>query len=700
MILYRKGDLKMINLIGQQFGNYRILQQIGQGGFANVFLGEHLYLKTRAAIKVIHTQMSQNDLQDFLNEAQMLAALKHPHIVRILDFGEQNDIPFLIMEYAAQGTLRQRHPRGPILPITTILPYVKQVAAALQYAHDHKLIHRDVKPANVLLDEQDNVLLSDFGIATIAHHTSSMQTSTFAGTAAYMAPEQLRGKPVPASDQYALAIMVYEWLCGQLPYEGDPVAVGIQHLTTPIPSLCMHNDALSPDIEAVVHQAMAKDPKRRFVNVQAFATALAQASEPTLLQILAPELPPSPTAATILPTQPPSPTTAPPLPSSALPSPPSGTSISAIKPQSAKRGIPRRTALLGLIGLTVTSIAASGLIWLTHPFSSSSYFTPSTSNMPSPRTSDPTSIPTPTPTPTPIGTTFYTYHGHFDQIRAIAWSPDSKRIVSASADTTAQVWDASTGGNALIYRGHSSYVEGVAWSPDSQRIASGSADSSVQIWNANTGNLIYTYPGHSLWVNRVSWSYDGKYIASGEQSSTAGKIVEVRVWAVDTGNTLVIYRGHANGVFAVAWSPDGTRIASDGYDGTVQVWEATTGKLISSYKDNIDHFGLSWSPDNKYIVVGGYDRRARVLDAKTGNIVYAYDSQTKAEGDVAWSPEGNHIALGCDDQTVQIWDRRTGSIVFTYQGHTDWLSALAWSPDSKRIASGSHDTTVRVWQAT
>ena len=124
---------------------------------------------------------------------------------------------------------------------------------------------------------QDTVLLSDFGIATIAHYTSSMRTSNYAGTAAYTAPEQLMGKPVPASDQYALAIMVYEWLCGALPYQGAPHEVGMQHLMAPIPSLLELNNTLPPQIEAVVHQAMAKDPKLRFATIVDFADALEQA---------------------------------------------------------------------------------------------------------------------------------------------------------------------------------------------------------------------------------------------------------------------------------------------------------------------------------------------------------------------------------------------------------------------------------------
>src|SRR5437660_523133 len=118
----------MSDRIGQQFGSYHLIRLLGQGGFADVYLGEHIYLKTKAAIKILQTRMTGNDLQDFIKEAQTIAALKHPHILRVLDFGVDGATPFLVMEYAPNGTLRDRHPRSSILPPTTILPYVKQVA--------------------------------------------------------------------------------------------------------------------------------------------------------------------------------------------------------------------------------------------------------------------------------------------------------------------------------------------------------------------------------------------------------------------------------------------------------------------------------------------------------------------------------------------------------------------------------------------
>ncbi len=202
----------MADYVGQQLGNYRIIRLLGTGGFAEVYLGEHIRLNTQAAIKVLHTQLTDKEMEEFLNEARTIARLDHPNIVRVYEFDVRGGIPFLVMTYAPNGTLRQRHPRGTMLPLPTIVPYVRQIADALQYAHDSKLIHRDIKPENMLVGKRNEILLSDFGIATVARTTRSETDQQIAGTAAYMSPEQIQGHARFASDQYSLGIVVYEWL--------------------------------------------------------------------------------------------------------------------------------------------------------------------------------------------------------------------------------------------------------------------------------------------------------------------------------------------------------------------------------------------------------------------------------------------------------------------------------------------------------
>src|SRR5437667_3759510 len=224
----------MADLSGQQLGNYQLIRLLGEGGFAEVYLGEHIYLGTQAAIKVLHTQLTHDDVNRFRTEARTIARLIHPHIVRVLEFGVEGAIPFLVMDYAPNGTLRQRHPKSTrVLPAVSAL-YIKQVAAALQYAHDRKVIHRDIKPENMLLGRNNEVLLSDFGIAVVAQSSRYQEGGQeIGGTIAYMAPEQLQGRAVPASDQYALGMITYEWLSGDRPFQGSFPEIASQHMLTP-----------------------------------------------------------------------------------------------------------------------------------------------------------------------------------------------------------------------------------------------------------------------------------------------------------------------------------------------------------------------------------------------------------------------------------------------------------------------------------
>src|SRR6202022_2015727 len=239
--------LHMIDYRGQRLGNYQLTRLLGEGGFAQVYLGEHVYLSTQAAIKVLNTQLD-NDLDWFRTEARTIARLVHPNIVRVLEFGVEGNTPFLVMDYAPKGTLRQRHPKGKPLPLSTVISYVKQIAEALQYAHDEKLVHRDVKPENMLVGRGNEVLLSDFGIALMSQTMLGMDMQNMAGTLAYMAPEQIQGHPPRASDQYALGIIVYEWLTGERPFDGSFTEVISQQLSVSPLSLRARMPTVAPAI--------------------------------------------------------------------------------------------------------------------------------------------------------------------------------------------------------------------------------------------------------------------------------------------------------------------------------------------------------------------------------------------------------------------------------------------------------------------
>jgi eukaryotic-like serine/threonine-protein kinase len=660
----------MADLTGQQLGNYHLVRPLGRGGFAQVYLGEHLRLGTQAAIKLLSTRLADDDVEQFLAEARTIARLEHPHIIRILDFDVEQDIPFLVMSYAPNGTMRQRYPKGTRLLLDSILAYLKQIAGALQYAHDEKLIHRDIKPENLLLSRHDDILLSDFGIAVVAHSSRSQSTQEISGTVSYMAPEQIQGKPRPASDQYSSGMIVYEWLCGCLPFHGTTAEIATQHLYADLPPLREQVPGIAPAIEAVVLKALEKDPHQRFASMQEFATAFEQtcySSFPAAMTSL-PNLTTRFASATYAQEQAPfytSPTVAdgkfqPPEPAKA-------------------RGISRRTLLFGAIGMIGLAGASGGLAW----------WALSQRRL--------------------VGTTLVIYTGHLGQVSTVAWSPGGTRIASGSPDQTVQVWDATSGAHPFIYRGHTTNINAVAWSPvrSSQRVASASGNSffggehSVQIWNAATGEHILTYTGHTQPVRSVTWSPNGTRIASGSEDKT------VQIWDAGSGSPILVYSKHKALVSSVAWSPDGKRIASASDDRTVQVWDVRTAMPIFSFSHTSTVNAVGWSPDGKRIASAsgniflGGEHSVRIWDAATGGLLLTYREHMTAVSTIAWSPDGKRIASASSglEKTVHIWDATSGSTIFTYQGHTLGVNAVAWSPDGQLLASASNDGTVRVWQA-
>jgi serine/threonine protein kinase len=273
--------------INLQLGNYRLQRPLGHGGFADVFLGQHVFLNTEAAIKVLHTQLRDKDLDKFLQEARTIAHLTHPNIIHVLDFGTYEEEPFLVMEYAPHGNLRDHHARGTIVDLQTTVSYVKQIAAGLQYAHNANLVHCDVKPENMLVGQNKQILISDFGISIVTQSTQTQSTlEEVQGTAAYMAPEQINGKPKPASDQYALGIITYEWLCGEKPFNGSFIELCNKHITQLPPPLRSKNPDITAEIEYVVMTALEKDPAKRFSSIRAFANALEQAYHATQQRLL------------------------------------------------------------------------------------------------------------------------------------------------------------------------------------------------------------------------------------------------------------------------------------------------------------------------------------------------------------------------------------------------------------------------------
>jgi putative hemolysin len=244
-----------------------------------------------------------------------------------------------------------------------------------------------------------------------------------------------------------------------------------------------------------------------------------------------------------------------------------------------------------------------------------------------------------------------TLRGHTDVVSSVCFSPDGKRLASASRDQTVKVWDARTGQEQLTLQGHTAPVLGVCFSPDGQRLASASEDKTVKVWDAALGKEVLTLKGHRGGVPGICFSPDGRRLASASWDRT------VKVWDAQTGQELLTLKGHTAAIYSVSFNPDGSRLASASYDRTVKVWDAETGQ------------------------------EERTLQGHTDVV-----------SSVCFSPDGKRLASASMDKTVKVWDALTGQDLLTFHGHTSGVRSVCFSPDGRRLASaGDTDPKVKVW---
>ncbi len=649
---------------------YRIISRIGKGGFSAIYKAADNQFDGRVvAIK----EISQGNLtgqelaeatEAFTHDVHRLAGLVHPNLPRIYDQFTEARCWYIVMDFIEGKTLEERlhDARDGHLLLEQVLQIGIQLCTVLDYLHTRQppLVFRDLKPANIMLTPANDLYLIDF---SIAHHFRRGQAKADVafGTPGYAAPEQYGSTPpTPGSDIYSLGATLHHLLSGNDPSETPFCFAPLQ--------------SCPAGLETLIMQMVDMDESKRPANLAAIKQALQRITADEQIEMALPgvlQALPSPTVHR--------PTTS---PGQIPPAPGIVAKQIALqrRPAPGKRGktkrvyeivvgnrgfsLSRRKFVIGMVGLVVVG---GGITWIHNTLSQKSL-------------------------------TLYTYSGHSNWVYSVAWSPNGKRIASASFDGTVQVWDALTGGHVFTYRGHTLAVNAAAWSPNGKRIASASSDGSVQVWMAATGERLLTYRGHTGPVKAMAWSPDSIRIAS------AGDDATVQMWIATTGRPLLTYRGDAGSIKAVAWSPDGTQLASAGNGDTVQQWDATTGDNIYTYTGHTSAVNaVAWSPNGKRVASASFDGTVQVWDTLTGSHVFTYRGHTSAVNAAAWSPDGKRIASASADGTVQVWDATAGSNIYIYTGHgKDFagtsIIAVAWSPDGKLIASGGGDETVQVWQ--
>ncbi len=281
---------------------------------------------------------------------------------------------------------------------------------------------------------------------------------------------------------------------------------------------------------------------------------------------------------------------------------------------------------------------------------------------------------------------------HTAEVRSAAFSPNGKKIVTASYDNTAKIWDALTGECLHALEGHTYGVYSAAFSPDGKKIVTAS-DETAKIWDASTGQCLHTLEDHTCGVYSAAFSPDGKKIVTASWDKTA------KIWDVLTGDCLHTLEGHRGEIETGAFSPDGKKIVTASYDKTAKIWDALTGECLHTLEGHTERVDSAvFSPDGSKIVTASADRTVKIWDAITGECLHTLEDHTNGVSSAVFSPDGSKIVTASFDRTARIWDALTGECLRILEGHTNWVWSAAFSPDGKKIVTASSDRTVKIWQ--
>ncbi len=284
--------------------------------------------------------------------------------------------------------------------------------------------------------------------------------------------------------------------------------------------------------------------------------------------------------------------------------------------------------------------------------------------------------------------------GHTNQVHYAQFSPDGKKVITASYDGSAKLWDAISGSLLLDLKAHTKYVWTAQFCPDGKKIVTASFDGNAEIWDANTGNVLFKLKGHTNQVWSAQFSPDGKKIVTASRDSTS------RIWNAVTGEQLLVLKGHTSYVSSASFSPDGKNIVTASYDGTAKVWDATSGDSLLNLKGHHHEvYFAQFSPDGKKIVTASGDSTAKIWDAASGKLLFSLIGHNGQVWTAEFSHDGKKVTTASSDSTAKIWDATSGNPLIKCKGHTDNVLLSQFSPDDKKLLTASYDNSAKIWDA-
>jgi len=669
-------------------GGVVLFQKIGQGGMGAVYRGRHLRLNVDVALKVMvpPTGLAGSEADDFvrrfIREAQTAAAVRHPNLIRVYDVNSEGGTYFLVMDFidgesASDRLQRKAKPGGAALREIEAFEICLGAAGGLAAAHRKGIVHRDVKPDNILIDTDGHIVVADLGLAKAFAKGEGSDARTLGlslgmqaiGTPYYMSPEQTRSpRDVdPRTDVWSLGVTLYRLLTGLFPwYDSDYVELVNLIRKEPPPDLRVLATDVSEEACAIIRRALEKSPDDRYADAAEMQGELKRHGNRITEGV-----------------------------SGLLADPAAGDAK-----KLAVVATPPRVETLTLIGKQVLGDNALSLPRGLVTGADTPYMHSSQAR----RSGDAESPVAPAPTaaePAPVAGEEQLKLACSGRASCVTYSPNGALLVAGGDDARVHVWTSRDGTHVTTLAPSAGGVWSLSFSHDGRRLVAG-CERRVAIMYDTDGweEAVRFDEGHRGTVASVAFSSDRIHLASGGSDRAA------ILWDVQFGLALKTLLGHEMPVWSVAFSPDGRTLAVGSEDSTVSLWAIPAGEKTAVIDTGLDAIlSIAYSPDGRRLATGRGQRDGGgkgsvvIWDAATLEALTTIWGHEAAVRSVAFSPDGRRVASGSCDTKVSLWNAQSGDEIHTYAGHDSWVRSVAFSPDGTRLASAGSDKTVRVWDA-